>query len=335
MKKIALIYTGGTIGMQRNEQGKLAPVNFDALRQHIPSLELLPVELDVQTVEKPIDSSDMQPSYWVDLVERIERGYSMYDGFVVLHGTDTMAFTASALSFMLRGLDKPVIMTGSQLPVGVLRTDAVENLLSAIEFAALEGPDGQPIIREVAVYFEYKLYRGNRVYKRSSNEFDAFSSPNYPPLAESGVNITVNNDLLLEPHAPLTVHKQLGTGVGVITLYPGLDYSSLPVLDHWRVLLIRTFGAGNVPSSAEFESYLQRLGKNGTIIVNTSQCVSGSVRPGLYHSSLEGRGYKVLSAKDMTFESAIVKAMVLLGEVLSADEFDVKFTASLCGELTD
>lgn len=333
MKKIALIYTGGTIGMQRDAAGSLAPVDFDRLRKHIPALELLPVELEVQTVEKPIDSSDMQPKHWVDLVERIENSYHHYDGFVVLHGTDTMAYTASALSFMIRGLQKPIIITGSQLPVGVLRTDAVENLLSAIEFAAMSDADGAPLIQEVAVYFEYKLYRGNRVYKRSSNQFNAFSSPNYPPLAESGVKIMSFPERFWKTTEPLAFWKNLSNAVGVVTLYPGLDYGTLPVLPHWKVLFLRTFGAGNVPSCPEFYRYLDQLGQNGTVIVNTSQCVSGSVQPGLYQNSLQKGNYNVLSASDMTFEAALVKAMVLLGQGMGPDEFNVKFSASLSGEL--
>ena len=195
MRKICLIYTGGTIGMRQNLSGKLAPVDFEELRKNIPALRLLPIELEVKTMGHPLDSSEMHPSVWADLATEIYGLHDLYDGFVLLHGTDTMAFTASALSFMLRGLKKPVIITGSQLPVGVLRTDAVENLLSALEFAAMEEA-GDPVIQEVCIYFEYKLYRGNRSYKRSSNEFDAFSSPNFPPLAESGVRMTVHKELL-------------------------------------------------------------------------------------------------------------------------------------------
>jgi hypothetical protein len=209
MRKICLIYTGGTIGMKQNPNGKLAPVDFDQLRASIPALELLPIELDVVTVDKPVDSSEMQPEGWIDLVERIEKHYQDYDGFVLLHGTDTMAYTASALSFLIQGLKKPIIITGSQLPVGVLRTDATENLLSALEFAAMER-DGEALIQEVCIYFEYKLYRGNRAYKRSSNEFDAFSSPNYPALAESGVRMSVYDELLWKPVESTSVPETSG-----------------------------------------------------------------------------------------------------------------------------
>jgi L-asparaginase len=254
---------------------------------------------------------------------------------VILHGTDTMAYTACALSFMIQGLRKPVIITGSQLPVGVLRTDAVENLVSAFEFAAMVDENDNGLIQEVCIYFEYQLLRGNRAYKRSSNEFDAFSSPNFPALAESGVKVTVANELLWKSKGPLLFQKKLAQEVGVVTLYPGLIYDQLPVLKHWKVLLLRTFGAGNAPRSNQFLKFLQEVEKNGTIIVNTSQCVSGSVVPGLYDSSSTLEQVKMLSANDMTFESALVKAMVLLGQELSEEEFRSKFTTSLSGELTD
>ena len=336
MKRIRLIYTGGTIGMQRNEHGNLAPVEFEALLEHIPSLDLLPVQLEVEACESPMDSSDLTPDCWVNLVERIEKQYERCDGWVVMHGTDTMAYTASALSFLLQDLGKPVILTGSQLPLGVLRTDAVENLLSAIEFAAMAEADGSPTITEVAIYFEYKLYRGNRAFKRSSNEFNAFSSPNYPPLAESGVRIKVNKELLHRPDKAVpTFNKSLSSGVGVITLYPGIDFATLPVLEHWKVVLLRTYGAGNVPSSAELAQYLKRCKDAGTLVINTSQCVSGAVSPGLYLSSSVVTEAEVLSASDMTFEAVLTKAMVLLGFQVSADEFRVKFSASWCGERSE
>src|SRR6056300_158385 len=223
MRKICLIYTGGTIGMRQNPNGKLAPVDFEELRKNIPTLRLLPIELEVKTMDRPLDSSEMHPSVWADLATEIYGLHDQFDGFVILHGTDTMAFTASALSFMLRGLKKPVIITGSQLPVGVLRTDAVENLLSALEFAAME-ESGDPVIQEVCIYFEYKLYRGNRAYKRSSNEFNAFSSPNFPALAESGVRMTVYEELLWKSNRTTTFQKSIDASVGVVTLYPGLKF---------------------------------------------------------------------------------------------------------------
>jgi L-asparaginase len=256
------------------------------------------------------------------------------DGIVILHGTDTMAYTACALSFMLQGLKKPIIITGSQLPIGVLRTDAVENIVSAFEFAALTDKNGDCVIQEVAIYFEYELLRGNRAYKRSSNEFNAFSSPNFPPLASSGVRLSVNKELLWRSKESYCLDTRISNNVGVVTLYPGLDFSALPVLTNWKVLLLRTFGAGNAPKSDDFLNFLKRVEKNGTIIVNTSQCVSGSVIPGLYDSSSALEEVKMLNARDMTFESAVVKSMVLLGRGHSVLDFYEKFSLSLSGEVS-
>ena len=335
MRKIGLIYTGGTIGMRQNENGKLAPMDFKGVTERVPALGLLPIEIVPVALADPIDSSEMVPEVWIELIKVLESMMDEVDGFVVLHGTDTMAYTACALSFMIQGLQKPIIITGSQLPVGVLRTDAVENLVSAFEFAAMSNENGFPIIREVCIYFEYQLLRGNRAYKRSSNEFDAFSSPNFPALATSGVKVQLSSDLLWYCEGPIRYQKTISRNVGVITLYPGLNFDILPALPEWKVLLIRTFGAGNAPKSQSFLRFLKRLEKNGTIIVNTSQCVSGSVVPGLYDSSSALEQVNMLSAKDMTFESALVKSMVLLGQGLNEADFRVKFMIPLAGELTE
>lgn len=335
MRKIALIYTGGTIGMRQNQRGKLAPMDFESVAEKIPALQLLPIEILPVTLESPIDSSEMVPKVWQELAEVIDGLMDQVDGMVVLHGTDTMAYTACALSFMFEGLQKPIIITGSQLPVGVLRTDAVENIVSAFEFAALTEEDGSAVIQEVAIYFEYELLRGNRAYKRSSNEFNAFSSPNYPPLASSGVRLSVNKELLWRSKKSYQLRSGIDTSVGVVTLYPGLDFDQLPHLPHWKVLVLRTFGAGNAPKSPSFLEFLKRVEKNGTIIVNTSQCVSGSVLPGLYDSSSALEEVKMLNAKDMTFESALVKSMVLLGQGNSMADFHSKFPLSLAGEVSE
>lgn len=335
MRKIALIYTGGTIGMRQNPQGKLAPMDFESVAEKIPALKLLPIEIVPVTLDHPIDSSEMVPAVWQELAEVIDGLMDQVDGMVVLHGTDTMAYTACALSFMFEGLQKPIIITGSQLPVGVLRTDAVENIVSAFEFAALAEEDGSAVIREVAIYFEYELLRGNRAYKRSSNEFNAFSSPNYPPLASSGVRLSVNKELLWRSKKTYALKSGIDTSVGVVTLYPGLDFDQLPHLSHWKVLVLRTFGAGNAPKSPSFLEFLKRVEKNGTIIVNTSQCVSGSVLPGLYDSSSALEEVKMLNARDMTFESALVKSMVLLGQGNSLADFHSKFPLSLAGEVSE
>lgn len=321
--------------MRQNPQGKLAPMDFESVAEKIPALKLLPIEIVPVTLDHPIDSSEMVPAVWQELAEVIDGLMDQVDGMVVLHGTDTMAYTACALSFMFEGLQKPIIITGSQLPVGVLRTDAVENIVSAFEFAALAEEDGSAVIREVAIYFEYELLRGNRAYKRSSNEFNAFSSPNYPPLASSGVRLSVNKELLWRSKKTYAFKSGIDTSVGVVTLYPGLDFDQLPHLSHWKVLVLRTFGAGNAPKSPSFLEFLKRVEKNGTIIVNTSQCVSGSVLPGLYDSSSALEEVKMLNARDMTFESALVKSMVLLGQGNSLADFHSKFPLSLAGEVSE
>lgn len=321
--------------MRQNSQAKLAPMDFESVAEKIPALKLLPIEIVPVTLDHPIDSSEMVPAVWQELATVIDDLMDSVDGMVVLHGTDTMAYTACALSFMFEGLQKPIIITGSQLPVGVLRTDAVENIVSAFEFAALAEEDGSAVIREVAIYFEYELLRGNRAYKRSSNEFNAFSSPNYPPLASSGVRLSVNKELLWRSKKTYALKSGIDTSVGVVTLYPGLDFDQLPHLPHWKVLVLRTFGAGNAPKSSSFLEFLKRVEKNGTIIVNTSQCVSGSVLPGLYDSSSALEEVKMLNAKDMTFESALVKSMVLLGQGNVVADFHSKFPLSLAGEVSE
>lgn len=333
MHKIALIYTGGTVGMRQNEYGKLAPMDFESVAERIPALKLLPIEIVPVALKQPIDSSEMVPAIWQELATVLDGLMNEVDGMVVLHGTDTMVFTACALSFMLPGLRKPVIMTGSQLPVGVLRTDAVENIVSAFEFAALSDDQGSPVIQEVAIYFEYQLLRGNRAYKRSSNEFNAFSSPNFPALATSGVRVLIAEQNLWRSHQNYNLDVRVSDELGVVTLYPGLNFENLPALAHWRVLLLRTFGAGNAPKSAAFQDFLRRVDENGTIIINTSQCVSGSVLPGEYDSSSALDQFKVLNSKDMTFESALVKSMILMARTSDAEEFKGLFTQSFAGEV--
>ena len=321
--------------MRQNEHGKLAPMDFESVAERIPALKLLPIEIVPVALERPIDSSEMVPSLWQELAMVIDGLMNEVDGMVVLHGTDTMAFTACALSFMLQGLPKPVIMTGSQLPVGVLRTDAVENIVSAFEFAALADNEGIPVIQEVAIYFEYQLLRGNRAYKRSSNEFNAFSSPNFPALATSGVRVHINEQNLWRSQHNYALDVRVSGELGVVTLYPGLDFEYLPALAHWRVLLLRTFGAGNAPKSQAFQNFLRRVDENGTIIINTSQCVSGSVLPGEYDSSSALDQFNVLNSKDMTFESALVKSMILLARTSDLEEFKGLFTQSFAGEVEE
>jgi len=314
--KILLIYTGGTIGMVHDaETGAYIPFDFENLQAQIPELKQLNCKLEIISYEPSIDSSDIHPNIWVQLGETIEENYDKHDGFVILHGSDTMAYTASALSFILENLNKPVILTGSQLPSGVPRTDAKENLITAIEIAA-STREGLPEIAEVAVYFEYQLYRGNRTHKVNAEHFEAFESVNYPPLAEAGVHIkfnrrytqSVNNESLI-------VHKTFNPNIGVLKLFPGITETtvrsilSAPVM---QALILESFGSGNAPTYPWFLKALQEAINKGILILNVSQCQGGSVDLGRYQTSKALKDMGVLSAYDMTFEAALTKMMFVL-----------------------
>jgi len=351
MKKVLLIYTGGTIGMIQNAlTGALESFNFDELLCHIPELRQLPVSIATCTFDPPIDSSDMEPSGWARLVRIITEGYDEYDGFVILHGTDTMAFTASALSFMLEGLRKPVILTGSQLPIGMLRTDGKENLITSIEIAAATRPDGSPRVPEVCVYFHEKLMRGNRVTKSSADEFDAFESFNYPHLATAGVEITYNDDAILSPnpipnpnpispnHSPkLIPHYELDTNLIIFSLFPGIrpeivkEVLSSPTL---KGVIFRTFGTGNAPKQAWLAEQLAEATRKGKVIVNITQCTGGSVMMKRYETGLQLLQAGVVSGRDSTVEAALTKLMFLFGQGLPPDEVRRLMSISLAGEIT-
>lgn len=335
---ILLIYTGGTIGMIRNSiSGELKPFNFEQLICEIPELTKFQVQIDAQTFEHPIDSSDMHPSVWIQLAEMIGNNYH-YDGFVILHGTDTMSYTASGLSFLLENLHKPVILTGSQLPIGTIRTDGKENLITAIEIAAAKRK-GLPIVPEVAIYFEYKLYRGNRTFKYNAEHFDAFDSPNYPMLAEAGVHITFNESVIAKPlRTELCVHRSLDMNVGVLKLFPGITSEfvnavlSSPGL---RGLVLETFGSGNGPTAAWFLDSLRRAIEAGLVILNVSQCAAGRVEMGRYETSTQLAQIGVISGGDMTTEAALAKLMFLFGTEKNSQTIKEKLTRSLAGELTE
>lgn len=336
--KILLIYTGGTIGMVNDpETGSLVPLDFQQLTSQVPELKIFDAQLDSYEFETPIDSSNVNPKFWVDLVRVIEENYSLYDGFVILHGTDTMAHTASALSFMIRNVDKPIILTGSQLPIGTIRTDGKENLITSIEIAA-DKNNGQPIVREVCVCFENKLFRGNRISKANAEYFNAFSSENYPSLAEIGINIHYQKNYFLSNNKEQPLFSyQLNTDVAVLKIYPGITQAyveSLGNIKNLKALIIETYGGGNAPTEQWFIDILQGFADKGIVLVNVTQCRAGSVNQGHYETSVKLLEMGVVSGKDITIEAALAKLMVLMGNGLSGKSLAKAFEENISGEIS-
>ena len=337
--KILIIYTGGTIGMVEDHVSKtLKPFDFNQINKELPELRKIKCHIDAVSLKNPIDSSSVSPVIWEKIGDYINIKYNDYDGFVVLHGTDTMSYTASALSFMFQHLSKPIIFTGSQLPIGMVRTDGKENLITAIEIAASKR-EGEPIVQEVAIYFEYQLYRANRTTKISSEHFEAFKSYNFPPLAIAGIDINYNHSVLFRPSAKKMKYiKGFDTNILVIVFFPGLDTESVKEMmqnSSSKVVVLMTYGSGNIAMSDKITKLIKKQIKKGKIFLNVSQCKAGRVEQQKYETGIQLHNLGVLGVYDMTLEAVISKTMLYLHKFPNdVSQFTTEFLTEKAGEFS-
>ena len=338
---ILIIYTGGTIGMKEDPQdGTLKPFDFSQIMEEVPELNKFDVFIESYTFNPLIDSSDVEPAIWVQLAQLISERYEEFDGFVILHGTDTMAYSASALSFMLEGLTKPVVFTGSQLPIGVPRTDGKENLISAVEIAAAKDHEGHARVPEVSIYFDSRLLRGNRSTKYSAEAFNAFASPNCPPLAEAGINIRYHTDVIRKPvywDAQLRVQTKLDTRVSILKVHPGMTPQVMRAVVSdplTRACIIETYGSGNALSKPWFLDLVKQAGDEGKILLNVTQCNAGTVNMDLYATGASLKHAGVLSGADITTEAALGKLFSLMGRSDNNKWVKTMLEKDLCGEIS-
>lgn len=335
---ILILNTGGTIGMVMDKNtGALKPIDFDNIFDQLPTLKLFDYQIDSYSFNPLMDSSNMHPEFWIAIVEVIEKNYENYDGFVILHGSDTMAYTASALSFMLQNLNKPVILTGSQLPLGMIRTDGRENLLTSVEIAAAKEEE-TPIVPEVCIYFENQLYRGNRTHKFNAQNFEAFHSFNYPVLATAGITINYNRNVIHKPNfKKLKVYKNMDSEISVLKLFPGISKNTVESIINakgLKALILETYGSGNALDSEWFLNILEKGMEKGLIILNVTQCQVGKVEMGKYETSIKLKATGVLNGYDLTTEAALAKLMHLLGRYNKQDEIKEMLCKSMVGEMT-